>query len=64
VQVGAGGHTVVVGRGTVTVTRGGITTVYRDDGRALERWLLHTGRGHLEVELLDYVNAEIARESP
>ena len=64
-RVGAGprGRVIAVARGTVTVSAGAAPTQYRDDGRALERWLLSTGRGHVDTELLTYVAAEIDRTS-
>jgi hypothetical protein len=48
--------------GTVLARRGDRTEMLSDPGRALERWLLESARGHVdEPVLLQYVESEIRR---
>ena len=54
-------HEIVIGRGVVVVRQDATTRLLRDEGRALERWLLQTGKGRVEDEVYDYVLAEIQR---
>ena len=57
-----GAAEIVVARGGVTVRRAASASgTFRDDGRALERWLLDTGRAALDPALYAYVVGEIGR---
>lgn len=46
---------LVVYRGLVQTPRGN----FRDQGRSLERWLLETANGAVELQTRDYVRGEI-----
>jgi len=48
-------------RGTVRARLGDRTQTFSDQGRALERWLLDSTRGHVRQSLLQFVQREIER---
>ncbi|QFZ20661.1 hypothetical protein [Saccharothrix syringae] len=50
---------VAVQEGSVQSTAGGTTTYLGDPGRALERWLLDTGRPSLPPELVEAVERSL-----
>jgi len=52
---------VAVARGTACLRQGASVQCFRDAGRALERWLLETGRGTLSAGLTQMVEGEIAK---
>ncbi|MCC6556398.1 MAG: hypothetical protein IT372_25845 [Polyangiaceae bacterium] len=54
---------IVVWNGVVSCEGAGGSRVLVDPGRALERWLLETGRGHLEPDLFDWID-EMLRSAP
>ncbi|MGM1065066.1 hypothetical protein, partial [Saccharothrix sp. Mg75] len=57
---GRGGESeVVVQNGSVRSTAAGTTTHLGDPGRALERWLLDTGRPSLPPELVEAVERSL-----
>lgn len=55
----AGGASVTLSRGGATMERDGKAERRLDAGRALERWLISTGRGHAAPQLIDRLEREI-----
>ncbi|OGP25068.1 MAG: hypothetical protein A2038_09545 [Deltaproteobacteria bacterium GWA2_57_13] len=61
VQVTQGADTqlIRIQTGTVHISKG-VTNLYaRDEDRALERWLLNTGKPHLKSDILQIVEREV-----
>jgi len=53
------GTRLLVQQGTVLITRGDTTTYRADPDRAVERWLLDTGRPALDPEIVALVDREL-----
>ena len=59
VTEGAETRTIHVQRGIVQMAAGATLSYARDGERALERWLLTTGKPHLKDEILQLVEGEL-----
>jgi hypothetical protein len=61
VQVTQGAETqlIYVQADTVHISKGAAKTYAKDGSRALERWLLNTGKPHLKSEIFQMVEREI-----
>jgi hypothetical protein len=55
---GADARLIRVQSRCVEIVEGG-TTHARDEGRELERWLIETGRPHMEHEVMELVEREV-----
>jgi len=51
-----------VSRGSVTIIRNGRQSWYRDEGRELELWLVHTGTNIVSSNVLENVTKEISKK--
>jgi hypothetical protein len=59
VTQGADTQLIRIQTGTVQITKG-VTSLYaRDANRALERWLLNTGKPHLKSDIVKIVEHEV-----
>ena len=58
VTEGAETRTIHIQRGIVQMATGATAGYARDGERALERWLLNTGKPHLKDEILQLVEGE------
>lgn len=58
VTKGPGAQVLAIQEGAVHVEQGGRTAFLEDEGRALERWLLQTGKPFLSEELFRLVQAQ------
>ena len=56
---GTGTRLVRVQAGSVHIVEGGTTIQARDEGRALERWLVRTGRPHLTENIMEIVERDM-----
>lgn len=52
---------LVIGKGIVVAQEGSESQQFTDKDRALERWLLQTGKGQLEDELYEYLSEETSK---
>ena len=51
---------ISVARGGITLTQGSSAARFQDAGRALERWLVHTGEAQLSPDLLRLVESDLS----
>jgi hypothetical protein len=56
---GADMQLIRIQNGTVHISRGGTNIYARDVERALERWLLNTGKPHLKSDLVEILEREV-----
>jgi hypothetical protein len=56
-------RSIRVQTGTVQISEGSTEAFGSDDGRELERWLLNTGRPHLDSELVRKAELELEADS-
>lgn len=57
----AGDDEITISNGLVVGRQGSVSRPLRDEERALERWLLETGKGKLEADLYEYLSSEVGR---
>ena len=56
---GADTQLIRIQTGTVHISKGATNLYARDADRALERWLLNTGRPHLKSDIISIVEREV-----